>query len=541
MSKKLPKKRSDTRKPSGKSFKKALAIARRADRKSANGSLAIHPFAELLPMMNEAEFAALESDIVANGVRDDIDLYEGKILDGRNRHAIAIKHKLPFKTRVFKGTPEEALNHVYSRANRRNLSDSQKACAAVHFDAKFSEQAKARALANLKQNADSKEPWPLGAELKVPNHTSATKYDHVAVVEYKDDLITLVALSGPREGDKVTVPVDNLKEMKPELQTVRSRDRAAALFGVSGRYVQQAKLLLAHDKKLFDQVFNGQMALTKATRSIHREKKKKAIAAITPPDVNLDNCTVEVADNLDFLPDMPRRFARLIVADPQYNIGYDYGKGAKGDQLSDKEYLKRAAEWLGQCAEILTPDGSIWVVINHEYAAHYEIIMRDLGLRPRAWVTWYETFGNNCQENFNRTSRRLLYFTKQEKNFVFNREPFTRKSARQIIYGDKRADHDGKLQDDVWIIPRLVDNAKERIPEIPTQLPRALVQPIVEGCSDPGDVVVDPFNGSGTTGECCLLTGRIFRGVEISKDFAALARARWARCAAELQKKQGVA
>src|SRR5262245_61093952 len=139
MAKQKPnKKRRDSARAVNKVIKKIVRIGSRQPKR---GELRVHPFAEMLPMMNEAEFAALEADIVANGVRDDIDLYEGKILDGRNRYAIARKHKLPFNTRAFKGAPEEALNHVYSRANRRNLTDSQKACAAVHFDAQFAEQA----------------------------------------------------------------------------------------------------------------------------------------------------------------------------------------------------------------------------------------------------------------------------------------------------------------------------------------------------------------------------------------------------------------
>jgi DNA modification methylase len=525
-------------------FNKALAIARRETRakkakpKAAakiaatssaigsvhGGSLKAHPLALLVPPMSEADFQALKSAIAIDGQQEPGLLYEGQVLDGNNRNRVCHELKIPFHAIDFKGTEEEALNKVYSKVVGRHLTLDQKAAAAVRFEEKFAAEAKARSLANLK-NA---RPWTIGETIKLLGGAQ------LIVQEYRGKSAVKVRDPNVAGDEGAWCDINNIKStLEPG---GRSRDRAAVLFGVNPRYVQTCKALLQHDKKLFEAVFNGQLKVGIAARALHREKKKRGLLALPPLVVDLQNCTVDVGDNVELLPDFPRRFAKLIVADPQYNIGFDYGKGAKADRLSDKDYLDRAQEWIAQCADILTPDGSIWVVINHEYAARYEIIMRELGLHPRAWVTWYETFGNNCQENFNRTSRRLLYFTRHPSNFTFNRPPFIRPSARQIIYQDKRADHDGKLQDDVWIIPRLVDNAKERIPEVPTQLPKALVQPIVEGCSDPGDLVLDPFNGSGTTGECCLLTGRIFRGIDISKNFAELARARWARCAANLQK-----
>jgi site-specific DNA-methyltransferase (adenine-specific) len=151
----------------------------------------------------------------------------------------------------------------------------------------------------------------------------------------------------------------------------------------------------------------------------------------------------------------------------------------------------------------------------------------------RAWITWYETFGINQANNFNRCSRRLLYCTKGE-GLVFNHDAFTRPSDRQVKYGDRRADPGGKLWDDVWgvnpKIPRVVGTAAERIPDFPTQLPLDLLRPIVLGCSDPGDSVLDPFNGSGTTGVAAVIAGRRYVGIEKSARFAAMAEMRLKAC-----------
>lgn len=91
------------------------------------------------------------------------------------------------------------------------------------------------------------------------------------------------------------------------------------------------------------------------------------------------------------------------------------------------------------------------------------------------------------------------------KHFVFNQAPFELET--------------GKLWNDVWGIEKpvgvLTDNAAERIPDFPQQLPLALVRPIVEAHSEPGDLVVEPFAGSATAGVACLeLGGRKYVGIE---------------------------
>jgi site-specific DNA-methyltransferase (adenine-specific) len=174
----------------------------------------------------------------------------------------------------------------------------------------------------------------------------------------------------------------------------------------------------------------------------------------------------------------------------------------------------------------------MWVLISNKYAGQLEHLLVCAGLHPRAWITWYETFGVNNANNFNRCSRRLLYFVRSPRQFVFNPEAVNRLSDRQAKYNDKRADPNGKIWDDVWginpPIPRLVDNDAERIPDFPTQLPLALLRPIVGCASYPGDLVLDPFSGSGTTGAACIELGRRFVGIELSDRYAELSRQRLA-------------
>jgi len=267
-------------------------------------------------------------------------------------------------------------------------------------------------------------------------------------------------------------------------------------------------------------------------RAAIREQQPPAIAGKVEVELDgSDDGTRWEILNCDVLEGLQSLFdrgvqARVAFTDPPYNIGIDYGKGKKADSLTDGEYMQWVREWLWATRDCLTDDGSLWVMINDEYAAEYAIVLKSLGLTIRSWIKWYETFGVNCSNKFNRTSRHIFYCVKDPKRFVFNRDAVTRPSDRQTKYNDPRAAEGGKIWDDVWQIPRLFGTAVERLPDFPTQLPLALVRPIVECASDVGDLVIDPFNGSGTTGAAAIETGRSYIGIELSETFASKARIR---------------
>jgi site-specific DNA-methyltransferase (adenine-specific) len=226
---------------------------------------------------------------------------------------------------------------------------------------------------------------------------------------------------------------------------------------------------------------------------------------------------------------MERATVRLAFADPPYNMGVDYGDGFD-DARPDDAYLAWSLEWMRQVRGVLTPDGSLWLLIPHEWAARLEIAAVGLGFHIHQRIVWYESFGVNCTTKFNRCSRMLLWFTNHKSERVFNPDAVRRRSDRQELYNDKRANPAGKLWDDVWgvnpPIPRLTGTCAERVKGFPTQLPLRLLRPIVGCASDPGDLVVDPFSGSGTTGVACHELNRNFIGIDRSARFCRLADSR---------------
>lgn len=298
-----------------------------------------------------------------------------------------------------------------------------------------------------------------------------------------------------------------LARMEPEQQKAVVEAIAASPIPIT---VPQAQRAVARDEK--------RIALE--TRA---EEARQAVSP-TKPQWN-----IVIGDCVDVLRTIEPASVRLIFADPPYNIGINYGDH-HNDKMEDEEFIDWCQSWADLSAKALTADGSMWVLIGDEYADFMGIILRDAGLHRRSWIKWYESFGVNTSNNFNRCSRHLFYCVKDKDNFIFNPDAVNRPSDRQAKYGDKRADSNGKVWDNVWglnpEIPRLVDNSRERIPDFPTQLPLALLRAVVGCASEPGDLVLDPFNGSGTTGEASIQLGRRYIGIEKGERFAALAKLR---------------
>jgi DNA modification methylase len=427
----------------------------------------VHPFAQALPLMNDAEFAAFKANIAKHGQIDDVELFEGRILDGRHRDRACRELGIAPRYVTFRGTRETALARVHGRAHGRTMNDGQKACAAVNF----------------------------------------------MLISEKEGI--------SREFLGVVLPVTPGGSLK-------TRDVAAGMFGVSPAYVAKAQFVLQHSPELFQQAFGGQLQLSQAYRAVHREIGLRRQARKAKQFDGKPNWTIHVADCVPWLEEQPPCWVKLIFADPPYNIGVDYGRGAAADRLPERAYLRWCYSWMVECHRLLRPDGSLWVVINDEHAAEFKRLLVRAGFTVRAWIKWFETFGvyNSSERNFGRTSRHLFYCTFSPTNFIFNANAVTRKSDRQTKYGDKRANPAGKIWDDVWQIPRLVENAAERVPGFKNQLPLDLVRPIVACCSDPGDVVLDPFTGSGTTAEAAVELGRRYVGTEICPKNAATAERR---------------
>ena len=267
----------------------------------------------------------------------------------------------------------------------------------------------------------------------------------------------------------------------------------------------------------------------------------KAKTPVTPP---VDE--IVVGDTVKALNDMPAGWADLVFADPPYNIGYKYDQ--YHDAREDDDYVAFTHQWVDACIRATKPTGSLFFMIGDEYAAemrlHLKSHERANNLLLRNWIIWHYTFGQNCKAKFNRSHVHIFYAVRDDKNFTFNDLAVRVPSARQTTYADLRADSRGKLPDDTWVlrpqetegyfrseedtwyISRLCGTFKERVDWHPCQIPQKLLHRIISVASKPGDVVLDPFSGSGTTALAAQGLGRHYVGIELSPDYAAKSRER---------------
>jgi site-specific DNA-methyltransferase (adenine-specific) len=247
----------------------------------------------------------------------------------------------------------------------------------------------------------------------------------------------------------------------------------------------------------------------------------------------IDTLTKLAADNIS---------VDLAFADPPYNIGYSYD--VYKDDLDDHAYLMWTERWLGAVHRILKPSGALWVAIGDEYVAEVKGLAQKQGLHLRNWVIWYYTFGVHCTRKFSRSHTHLLYFLKDLKNLTFNDADVRVRSARQLVYNDGRADPRGRVPDntwilrpqdapgafdpvhDIWYFARVAGTFKERAGFHSCQMPERLLERIIRCCSNPDEVVLDPFAGSGSTLIVAKKLGRRWIGLDVSPEYVRHANAR---------------
>lgn len=252
---------------------------------------------------------------------------------------------------------------------------------------------------------------------------------------------------------------------------------------------------------------------------------------------------VWTGDCLQLLDRLPEGSVDLAFADPPFNIGYEYD--VYQDRRGKGEYLAWTDRWLAGVRRALKPTGSIWVAIGDEYAAEVKVRLDALGLTMRNWVVWHYTFGVNCTKKFNRSHAHIFYYVADPKDFHFAPDPVRVPSARQTTYADRRANPVGKLPDDTWVlrpqeavhhfrpdsdtwyVPRVCGTFHERTTH-PCQMPEALLERIVKVASAEGDLVLDPFAGSGTTLAVAKRLRRNYLGCELSEEYVDGIRARLA-------------
>ena len=236
-------------------------------------------------------------------------------------------------------------------------------------------------------------------------------------------------------------------------------------------------------------------------------------------------------DALKLLPMLRPGSMPLTVTSPPYNIGKEYE-----DVLPLDDYISWCAEWLGGIHRATLSEGTLWLNVGYVPVPGRA---KALPLPYLLWdvvpffilqeVVWNYGAGVAARRSFSPRNEKLLFCVKDAENYTFNldevRDPNV-KYPRQFKNGKLKVNPRGKNPTDVWQIPKVTSGrgraSKERV-AFPAQYPLALVERCILASSAKGDVILDPFLGSGTTAVAAYRTGRKCIGFEINADYCDLA------------------
>jgi adenine-specific DNA-methyltransferase len=231
--------------------------------------------------------------------------------------------------------------------------------------------------------------------------------------------------------------------------------------------------------------------------------------------------------------------AQLIVTSPPYNVGKEYE-----ETISLEDYVEGQRETIEACVNVLARTGSICWQVGHyikgngrrKEAFPLDLVLypvfKSFGLKLKNRIVWH--FGHGLHEQFRFSGRHetILWFTWDVEDYLFNLDPIRvpqkypgKRNYRGPKQGELSGNPLGKNPSDVWDMPNVKSNHIEKT-DHPCQFPVGLIERFVLSMTRPGDLVIDPYMGVGTTAVAAILHGRRAAGADIEARYLAIARER---------------
>lgn len=227
----------------------------------------------------------------------------------------------------------------------------------------------------------------------------------------------------------------------------------------------------------------------------------------------------KLGDALELLKNVPSASVDVVIADPPYNLGKNYGNNH--DLKEHDEYLEFSKKWLQEARRVLKDDGTIYVFMGVRFISYlYEILERQLDMSFNSWITWFYTQGIGKKKGFSPRHDDILMFTKNEK-FKFNLDEIKVPQKYYRARNNMRGANPGN----VWEFSHVHYSNKNRKPH-PTQKPEGIIERMILASSDEGDLILDPFAGSGTTLRVAQQLNRRCIGFEINPDYIEMIKER---------------
>lgn len=256
--------------------------------------------------------------------------------------------------------------------------------------------------------------------------------------------------------------------------------------------------------------------------------------ALGRPTFSSEGVALYHANSLEALTQVPAGSIDLTVTSPPYNIGKEYEVN-----LALDKYLEWSKSWMHGVHEATSASGAMWLNLGYIEVPGEG---RAVPLPYLLWnaspfyllqeVVWSYGAGVSMRKTFSARNEKFLWYIKNKDSYVFNldsvRDPDV-KYPNQKKNGKLRCNPLGKNPGDVWSIPKVTSgtnrSSKERTPH-PAQFPEAVIERVILASSNEGDVVLDPFMGSGTTAVVAQRLGRKCIGFELREDYVELSAKR---------------
>lgn len=241
-------------------------------------------------------------------------------------------------------------------------------------------------------------------------------------------------------------------------------------------------------------------------------------------------------DSIDFLKKMPKESVDVIFADPPYNLsngGFTVHAGKrvsvhKGDWDKSKgvdEDLEFHIAWIKECYRVLKPNGTIWVSGTYHSIYQCGYALQLIGYKILNDITWFKPNAspNLSARYFTASHETLLWARKDPKGkHTFNYQDMKNGNWHETDQIKK----EGKQMRSVWAIGTPKPQEK-KFGKHPTQKPMALLERVTLASTNKGDLILDPFTGSSTTGLAAVKHGRKFVGIDLDDEYLDLSVKRY--------------
>lgn len=274
-------------------------------------------------------------------------------------------------------------------------------------------------------------------------------------------------------------------------------------------------------------------ALNNRTITIEDDERER-LSALVSRNFTGSIDSIICADLLCVIDSIPDEIADLIIIDPPYNLDKDFN-GNKFRAMSNAEYIEYLHTWFHKVCRKLKPDGSMYVCGDWRCTAALQLVMEEeLHLLNR--ITWQREKGRGAKNNWKNGMEDIWFGVKDKNNYYFDIEAVKMKRRVLAPYrvdgvakdwteneaGRFRLTCPSNFWDDIsvpfWSMPENTDH--------PTQKPEKLYAKLILASTQEGDVVFDPFAGSGTAAVVAAKLGRHYLGVEINEEYCLLAAKR---------------